>query len=104
MDKRLENYVDVPHRIKLFYEKYPEGSLQMDPDLQFQTVGDQVIVIGRAYAYRHPNDEKPGVGTAQEYLPGKTNFTKAENVLDMPSLSLVVNSEFSVKCFLRKWL
>ena len=25
MDKRLENYVDVPHRIKLFYEKYPES-------------------------------------------------------------------------------
>lgn len=83
MDKRLENYVDVPHRINLFYEKYPEGSLQMDPDLQFQTVGDQVIVIGRAYAYRHPNDEKPGVGTAQEYLPGKTNFTRGSEIQNL---------------------
>ena len=83
MDKRLENYVDVPHRIKLFYEKYPEGSLQMDPDLQFQTVGDQVIVIGRAYAYRNPQDEKPGVGTAQEYLPGKTNFTRGSEIQNL---------------------
>jgi hypothetical protein len=83
MDKRLENYVDVPHRIKLFYEKYPEGSLQMDPDLQFHTVGDQVIVIGRAYAYRNPQDEKPGVGTAQEYLPGKTNFTRGSEIQNL---------------------
>lgn len=83
MDKRLENYVDVPHRIKLFYEKYPEGSLQMDPDLQFQTVVDQVIVIGRAYAYRNPQDEKPGVGTAQEYLPGKTNFTRGSEIQNL---------------------
>jgi hypothetical protein len=83
MDKRLENYVDVPQRIKLFYEKYPEGSLQMDPDLQFQTVGDQIIVIGRAYAYRHPADEKPGIGTAQEYLPGKTNFTRGSEIQNL---------------------
>lgn len=83
MDKRLENYVDVPQRIKLFYENYPEGSLQMDPDLQFQTVGDQIIVIGRAYAYRHPGDEKPGIGTAQEYLPGKTNFTRGSEIQNL---------------------
>ena len=83
MDKRLENYVDVPQRIKLFYEKYPEGSLQMDPDLQFQTVGDQIIVIGRAYAYRHAGDEKPGIGTAQEYLPGKTNFTRGSEIQNL---------------------
>jgi len=83
MDKRLENYVDVPQRIKLFYEKYPDGSLQMDPDLQFQTVGDQIIVIGRAYAYRHPGDEKPGIGTAQEYLPGKTNFTRGSEIQNL---------------------
>lgn len=83
MDKRLENYVDVPHRIKLFYEKYPEGSLQMDPDLQFHTIGDQVIVIGRAYAFRNPQDEKPGIGTAQEYLPGKTNFTRGSEIQNL---------------------
>jgi hypothetical protein len=83
MDKRLENYVDVPQRIKLFYEKYPDGSLQMDPDLQFQTVGDQIIVIGRAYAYRNQEDEKPGIGTAQEYLPGKTNFTRGSEIQNL---------------------
>ena len=83
MDKRLENYVDVPQRIKLFYEKYPEGSLQLDPDLKFQQVDDQLIVIGQAYAYRHPGDEKPGVGTAQEYLPGKTNFTRGSEIQNL---------------------
>jgi len=83
MDKRLENYVDVPQRIKLFYEKYPEGSLQMDPNLKFQQVGDQLIVIGRGYAFRSPDDTRPGVGTAQEYLPGKTNFTRGSEIQNL---------------------
>jgi hypothetical protein len=83
MDKRLENYVDVPHRIKLFYEKYPQGSLQMDPNLKFQQVGDQLIVIGQAWAFRTPDDPRPGVGTAQEYLPGKTAFTRGSEIQNL---------------------
>lgn len=83
MDKRLENYVDVPQRIKLFYEKYPEGSLQMDPNLEFKEVGDLLIVIGRAFAFRHPEDMRPGVGTAQEYLPGKTAFTRGSEIQNL---------------------
>jgi hypothetical protein len=83
MDKRLENYVDVPQRIKLFYEKYPEGSLQMDPNLKFQQVGDQLIVIGQGLAFRHPDDMRPGIGTAQEYLPGKTNFTRGSEIQNL---------------------
>lgn len=83
MDKRLENYVDVPQRIKLFYEKYPEGSLQMDPNLEFKQVGDLLIVIGRALAFRHPEDNRPGVGTAQEYLPGKTAFTRGSEIQNL---------------------
>lgn len=82
MDKRLENYVDVPHRIKLFYEKYPNGSLQMD-SIQFQTIGDQVIVIGKAFAFRTPDDPRPGVGTAQEYFPGKTGFTRGSEIQNL---------------------
>lgn len=83
MDKRLENYVDVPQRMKLFYEMYPQGSLQMDPNLKFQQVGDQLIVIGQAYAFRTPNDTRPGIGTAQEYLPGKTAFTRGSEIQNL---------------------
>lgn len=82
MDKRLENYVDVPQRIKLFYEKYPNGSLQMT-DISWQQVGDQMVVIGIAYAYRTPDDERPGIGTAQEYFPGKTNFTRGSEIQNL---------------------
>lgn len=83
MDKRLENYVDVPQRMKLFYEKYPEGSLQMDPNIEFREVGDLLIVIGRAFAFRYPEDIRPGVGTAQEYLPGKTAFTRGSEIQNL---------------------
>jgi len=83
MDKRLENYVDVPQRIKLFYEKYPDGSLQMDSNLEYKEVGDLLIVIGRAFAFRNPDDMRPGVGTAQEYLPGKTAFTRGSEIQNL---------------------
>lgn len=83
MDKRLENYVDVPQRMKLFYEKYPDGSLQMDPNIEFKQVGDLLIIIGRAFAFRSPDDTRPGVGTAQEYLPGKTNFTRGSEIQNL---------------------
>lgn len=81
--KHLDNYVDVPQRIKLFYEKFPEGSLQMDSNIRFEYVDNQVIVIGQAFAYRYPDDPKPGVGTAQEYLPGKTAFTRGSELQNL---------------------
>lgn len=82
-DNRLDDYVDVAHRIKLFYERYPDGSLQMDPVLEFKELGDQLIVIGRAYAFRNPDDDRPGVGTAQEFLPGKTSFTRGSEIQNL---------------------
>lgn len=83
MDKRLENYVDVAQRIKLFYEKYPDGSLQMDSNIRFEIIDDQVLAIGQALAYRNSEDKRPGIGTAQEYLPGKTAFTRGSEIQNL---------------------
>ena len=57
----LSNYVDVKTRIKLFYEKYPDGSLQFE----FKgTMGE--MIWGVAHAYKTPTDERPATGTASE--------------------------------------
>ena len=74
MTYNLDGYVDVPTRIKLFMARHPEGSLQMDPPTFVEVEGKQ-WVIGRAYAYRTPDDQRPGIGTAWEIVPGTTNFT-----------------------------
>jgi len=80
----IDGYVTVPERIALFYKRYPEGSLQMDPP-EFVQVDGKQWVIGRAYAYRTPEDTRPGVGTAWEIIPGTTPFTRGSEIMNLES-------------------
>ena len=82
MSYNMDGYVQVVDRIKLFYARYPEGSLQMGTPT-FIDIGDQKWALGRAYAYRTPTDERPGVGTAWEIVPGTTNFTKGSEIQNL---------------------
>ena len=78
----MDGYVQVIDRIKLFYARYPEGSLQMGTPT-FLDIGDQKWAMGRAYAYRTPDDLRPGVGTAWEPVPGTTNFTRGSEIQNL---------------------
>lgn len=69
------DYIDVAARIVEFRAKYPEGSLSQ-LDLKFLEFGGQSWVVYTAAAYRSPEDLIPGIGTAWEPVPGKTNFTR----------------------------
>ena len=80
----MDGYVTVPERIALFYKRYPEGSLQMDPP-EFTQVEGKQYVIGRAYAYRTPDDARPGIGTAWEVIPGTTPFTRGSEIMNLES-------------------
>tara|TARA_R110000787_G_scaffold45145_2_gene110126 strand:+ start:1140 stop:1796 length:657 start_codon:yes stop_codon:yes gene_type:complete len=78
----MDGYIQVSDRIKLFYARYPEGSLQMGTPT-FIDIGEQKWALGRAYAYRTPDDQRPGVGTAWEPIPGTTNFTRGSEVMNL---------------------
>jgi hypothetical protein len=80
----IDGYVTVPERIALFYKRYPEGSLQMDAP-EFVQVDGKQWVIGRAYAYRTPEDQRPGIGTAWEVIPGTTPFTRGSEIMNLES-------------------
>ena len=69
------DYIDVAARIVEFRTKHPSGSLQQ-VTLDFREVAGKWWVIYTAAAYRAPDDERPGIGTAWEPVPGKTNFTR----------------------------
>lgn len=75
-----EGYVDVATRIAEFYEKYPDGSLQMDPP-KMETIDGVLFLVGRAYAYRTPDDVRPGIGHAWEVVPGRTPYTKGSELM-----------------------
>lgn len=73
------DYIDVASRIVEFREKYPQGSLRQ-LDLQFLDFAGKSWVVYTAAAYRSPEDELPGIGTAWEPVPGPTSFTKDSEV------------------------
>lgn len=78
-----EDYNDVPSRIAEFRAKHPEGALQpadLSKPYSIEKVGDQILIIVVAAAYRSPDDPRPGVGMAQEVFPGKTQFTRGSEL------------------------
>ncbi len=81
----LQGYVDVAERIRIFKEKYPNGSLQpLDHNKPYDviTVGERSFVVYVAAAYRTPDDQRPGVGMAWEPFPGKTPYTRDSELMN----------------------
>lgn len=75
-----KDYVDVATRIRDFKTEYPTGSLQQ-VRLEFHTVGDQTFVLYVAACFRTPDDQRPGIGSAWEPVPGKTPYTRDSEVM-----------------------
>jgi hypothetical protein len=69
----IANYVTAAERVAMFYERFPNGSIQF----QYMGLmeGDPTKIWGIARAYRSPDDLLPGVGTASEFLIGKTPYS-----------------------------
>jgi hypothetical protein len=68
-------YIEVKDRIIAFYAKYPNGSLQSE----MIELGEDIVVM-KGYAYRTPDDERPGIGHSQMPIPGKTPYTKDSEI------------------------
>ncbi len=73
-----KDYVEVSERIQEFRDTYPDGTLQSDIH---PSPTDGFIVV-KAYAYRTPDDQRPGTGLAWEPVPGKTNFTRDSELMN----------------------
>lgn len=77
----ISNYVTVAERVAMFYEKYPEGSIQFE----FMGVmdGDPLKMWGVARAYRTSDDPLPGIGTASELIVGKSPYTNGSELQNL---------------------
>ncbi len=75
----LSDYVDVAERVQKFHEKYPEGTLQSE--WKPVVLGGQEVIVVKAFAYRTPDDQRPGIGHAMEPLPGLTKFTRNSELM-----------------------
>lgn len=74
----LSGYEEVPDRIARAVEKYPDLSLQGEH--RIVEVGGKIVIEYVAYAYRNPEDPKPGRGVTWEPYPGTTPYTKNSEV------------------------
>jgi hypothetical protein len=86
MSYDLADYVDVKTRIELFYEKYPDGSIQFE-FMGLMGVNSEYI-WGIARAYRNPEDPRPFTGTCSEELPGKTPFTRGSELANLETSAI----------------
>ncbi len=74
------DYIDVATRIVEFRKAWPQGNLAQ-VNLEFlKDFGGKDWVVYTAAAYRSPEDNNPGIGTAWEPVPGPTRFTKDSEV------------------------
>lgn len=71
----MDDYVPVNERIEAFKAKHPDGSLQSEI---VELTDSRVTVKG--YAYRTPDDLRPGTGLSSLEIPGKTSFTKGSEI------------------------
>jgi hypothetical protein len=79
----LDDYVDVAERIRLFYERFPDGRLVTVRHGRYVTEdGHKEFVFCEARAYRIPDDPQPCAGTAWEPIPGATPYTRDSELMN----------------------
>jgi hypothetical protein len=71
----MSDYVPVNERIEAFIKAYPEGSIQSEI---VELTGARVTV--KAYAYRTPDDPRPGTGHSSLEIPGSTPYTRGSEI------------------------
>lgn len=77
----LSDYTDVAERERQFFDQYPDGSLQATTPELVEIDGKRYIVV-TVSAYRSPGDPRPGVGSAWEPWPGKSNYTRDSEAMN----------------------
>jgi hypothetical protein len=78
----LGSYNDVASRMREFFEKHPDGRLRPASPWRVETIGDKAFVVFEAAAYRAADDPNPGIGTAWEPFPGRTQFTRDSELMN----------------------
>ena len=79
-EDRLGGYVEVKDRIRLFYERHPDGRL-VTTRVKVSAKPDGVPRVWvSASAFRDPEDTHPGIGTSWMVLPGSTPYTRGSEL------------------------
>lgn len=70
----LGDYVDVPHRLKLLAEKFPDVRIVESAPV-VRELGGKTFLEVKVTAWRTPEDQHPAVAYCWEPFPGTTPYT-----------------------------
>lgn len=83
----LDGYIQVPERLRLALEKYPDLRIVED-DPKIVEIDGHYFISVKVTVYRDADDPLPTVGTAWEPFPGRTPYTKDSEMMNASTSAL----------------
>lgn len=78
----LSDYIDVAERERQFFERYPEGRIQVDLVDVRRGDGEIGAWMAKATIWRDTEDPIPVIDFAVELVPGKTSYTRDSEAMN----------------------
>ena len=83
----LDNYVDVPTRLKMALKKWPELRVQEDQPV-VREIGGKIYLEVKTTVWRDPDDPKPAIAFCWEPWPGTTPYTRDSEQMNASTSAL----------------
>jgi len=83
----LKDYVDVPARLKMLADKFPDVRI-VEHEPRIITLGDRVFLQVKVQAWRTPDDQHPAIAYCWEPYPGDTPYTRDSEQMNAATSAL----------------
>lgn len=83
----MDDYVDVPERLRQALERWTELRIQCG-EPKVVTIADRSFIEVTVRAWRTPDDQIPAQATAWEPFPGQTPYTKNSEMMNAETSAL----------------
>ena len=84
---QLNDYVDVPHRLKMLAEKFPDVRI-VESEPRIRQIGDKTFLEVRVTAWRDAADQHPAIAYCWEPFPGDTPYTRDSEQMNAATSAL----------------
>lgn len=87
MSFNLDNYVDVPTRLRMALQKYADLRIQESQPI-FREIGDKLYIEIKCTVWRDKDDQLPIIAYCWEPFPGKTPYTRDSEQMNASTSAL----------------
>ena len=87
MSFNLDNYVDVPTRLRMSLEKYPDLRVQESQPV-FREIGNKLYIEIKCTVWRDKEDQLPAIAYCWEPFPGTTPYTRDSEQMNCSTSAL----------------